>query len=148
MLLLTLAILVFVAFINSPGGGDHVRWMLYMDLSRVKGILGAYPTAVIDGVEAANAECLSGFARRCFASISGVPGIHTDYPPLGFLILGVFARLADLLGISDFLALKLSILLFTLSSVAVSAALSKSRADTGSCRDVLHAFSRRDSVLY
>lgn len=99
ILLLLLGSLLCLAFFNSPGTGDVERWLLYMDLARQKGILAVYPIAVINP--------------------------RTDYPPLSFLILGLFSRLADAFRMGDFVALKLSLALFILACASVTAVLRK-----------------------
>ena len=98
-LLLSLGILIGLALLQSPGTGDRAQWLVYMDTARHNGVLATYSIAAINGV-----------------------GIgHTDYPPLALAMLGIFAELARALGMSDFIGLKLSLLLFLLVCAGIMA---------------------------
>ena len=99
-LLLVLGFLVCLAFLHSPGTGDRLEWLRYMKLAREHGIFAAYPVAV--------------------------QSLDVDYPPLSFVLLGLFARVADIFSISDFVALKISLIFLTLASAAVAGFLQKS----------------------
>jgi hypothetical protein len=96
LLLLFLGVLVCLAFLNSPGTEDRSEWLRYMGLARQYGVLGAYPNAG-----------------------------PVDYPPLSFVLLGLLARVADVFRISDFIAVKISLMVLTLACAAVAAALPK-----------------------
>jgi len=100
LLLLSLGLLVGLALLQSPGTGDHLQWLVYMDTARSNGVLATYS----------------------FAALNGVGVGHTDYPPLALVILGVFGRMAQAIGMSNFIALKLSLLLFTLACCGVMTA--------------------------
>jgi hypothetical protein len=102
-LLLLLGLLIGVTFLNSPGTTDRVRWLLYMGLSHDHGITETYHIAAIDGVG------------------EGLLAGRTDYPPLVFAVLWLVARIAQPLGLSDFNALKLSLVVFTLGSAGMIA---------------------------
>jgi hypothetical protein len=91
ILLLTLGVLVCLAFLNSPGTGDREDFLNYMAVARQKGILAAYPNAG-----------------------------PVDYPPLSFVLLGLLSRIADILRIGDFKALKLSLMVLTLACAGVT----------------------------
>jgi hypothetical protein len=97
ILLLILGVLVCLAFLHSPGTGDRDDFLGYMQIAREKGILSAYPNAG-----------------------------PVDYPPLSFFLLGVLARIADAIHISDFAALKVSLAFLTLACSAVAGVLEKS----------------------
>ncbi len=99
LLLLALGLLIGLALLQSPGTGDRAQWLVYMDTARNHGVFATYSIAAINGV--------------------GVG--HTDYPPLALVMLGSFAQLGKALGISDFTALKLSLLLFLLACAGVMA---------------------------
>jgi hypothetical protein len=94
--LLLLGLLIGVTFLNSQGTTDRLRWLLYMGLSHDHGIAETYHIAAIDGVGDQPTDR------------------QTDYPPLAFAVLWLVARIAQPLGLSDFDALKLSIVVFTL----------------------------------
>ena len=101
ILLLIFGVLVCIAFFHSPGTFDRDEWLRYMALARQKGILAAYPNA---------------------ASV--------DYPPLSFVMLGILARIADVLRISDFAALKISLMILTLTCASIVAFLEKPAQST------------------
>jgi hypothetical protein len=107
VLLLLFGFLLCLAFLKSPGTTDVSRWLLYMDLARQKGLFSAYPIAAIQPID------------------PGGSAFTTDYPPLSFLILGLFSRIADIFQMSDFAALKISLLLFALACAAVTALFTK-----------------------
>lgn len=94
-LLLTLGVLVCLTALHSPGTGDRVDFLNYMEVGRQKGILAAYPNAG-----------------------------YVDYPPLVFMLLGALAHLADVLHLTDFITLKISLMVFTLACAGVAANLS------------------------
>lgn len=94
-LLLTLGVLVCLTALHSPGTGDRVDFLNYMAVGRQKGILAAYPNAG-----------------------------YVDYPPLVFMLLAALAHLADALHLTDFITLKISLMVFTLASAGVTAYLS------------------------
>jgi hypothetical protein len=96
ILLLLLGVLVCLAFLNSPGTDDRSEWLRYMGLARQYGVLGAYPNAG-----------------------------PVDYPPLSFVLLGLLARVADFFQISDFIAVKISLMVLTLACAALTAGLRK-----------------------
>jgi hypothetical protein len=108
ILLLLFGFLLGLAFLRSHGSGDVSRWLLYMDLARQKGLFSAYPFAALHPVAAVQEAAYP-----------------TDYPPLSFLILGLFSRIADIFHVSDFAALKISLLLFVLGCAAVTALFNK-----------------------
>jgi hypothetical protein len=86
-LFLVAGLLICLAFFNSPGTGDRAFWLSWMNGARHAGIFAAY------------------------TSFAG----QIDYPPLSVVLLGALSHVADILHISDFAALKLSLLLFTLA---------------------------------
>jgi hypothetical protein len=98
-LVLLLVLLVALTCLNSPGTEDMTRWLLYMELAHKQGSVASYQTA----------------------ALTGVGGATTDYPPLSFAILGVSSRLGAAAGISDFIALKLSLTCFTLACAGILA---------------------------
>jgi uncharacterized membrane protein len=102
-LLLLLGLLIGIAFLNSPGTSDRGRWLLYMGLAHERGITETYHIAAIDGVGDQPTDR------------------QTDYPPLGIVALWLLARFAHPLGLSDFDALKLSLVLFTLGCAGMVA---------------------------
>jgi hypothetical protein len=98
-LLLALGLLVGLALLQSPGTGDRAQWLVYMDTARDNGLLAIYQIAAVTGVGMG----------------------PTDYPPLALVVLALFAKLAKAVGMSDFISLKLSILLFLLACAGVMA---------------------------
>jgi hypothetical protein len=94
ILLLILGVLVCLAFFNSPGTADRIEFLNYMDVGRQKGILAAYPNVG-----------------------------PVDYPPLIFVLLASLSHVADFFHISDFAALKISLMVLTLACAALATGL-------------------------
>lgn len=86
--LLLLVNLIAVSFFFSPGTGDVSIWENWMREISAYGLI-------------------DGFAH------SG-----TDYPPLAFIILGAVVRCAQAFGVTEFLVLKCSLLLFLFATAA------------------------------
>jgi hypothetical protein len=86
--LLLLANLIALSFLYSPGTGDVSIWRNWIDQMSAFGMAG-------------------GFVH------SG-----TDYPPLSLIILATVSRCADTFGITVFLALKWSLLIFLITTAA------------------------------
>lgn len=135
ILLLALAICE-VALLNIPGTGDTGSRLLDMATARKFGILEAYPITVDVGVHNDRGIDLwkNDAPKRANASLGSVrpvlgpvePGNYNSinratYPPLGTMFLGVIAKVADLLDVSDLKAFKISLALFLLGSASVMA---------------------------
>jgi hypothetical protein len=86
--LLLLANLIALRFLYSPGTGDVAIWRTWIDQMSAFGLVG-------------------GFVH------SG-----TDYPPLALIILATVSRCADAFGLTVFLALKWSLLIFLFATAA------------------------------
>ena len=109
--LLVVGFVIGLAFLNSQGTSDRARWLLYMGLAHANSLRATYH----------------------IAATNGVGGFPTDYPPLGLMVLGVVARVGGLLGSTDFVALKVSLLLATLGCAVLIAVWN------GRCRPLLGA---------
>ena len=92
VLLLLLGVLFGLALLNAQGTGDRSQWLSYIASIHQVGVVETYVRAVFDGV---------GYAK-------------TDYPGLSFAIFGLIALVGRITLLTDFEALKLSLVLFLL----------------------------------
>lgn len=113
-LLLAMAVLLSALLLRADGTSDVGMFLIWGALGQQHGLVGGYnvmvdhwPDTVLQGIRSAGGG---------------------EYPPLGFAWLYLVSALADLIGISHFLAFKIAVLIFGCVSTAMIGLVSRSIA--------------------